>query len=312
MNATMVRAVMTAALLVTVGGAAHAQDVTVSFKGTITDVQQSPFPDIVAGTPFTGYYTYDLATPGYTHYPQRASFYFSGEQHVFVVTIGNRTFKTLPGNGFGLAIADNLTEFQTSRDFYAISSGGNVVVGGIPVSTISWTLLDFNQTALTSLALPATAPNLSQWEFQELSISGENATVPYYALFGQVQQVQLGNGLYIPPGGSETPGPQGPPGPPGPEGPVGPEGPAGSQGPAGTDGTPGPQGAQGETGPAGLAGSQGPVGALAEGLIPGSLLMLPPGTPAPAGYTYVGKYAMLPGLQNPPQGPLTVDVYKRN
>src|SRR5687767_4406543 len=55
----------------------------------------------------------------------------------------------------------------------------------------------------------------------------------------------------------------------GPEGPQGPAGPEGPQGPAGPQGVPGPKGDPGE------------------GLMSGSMLMLPAGAPAPVRYTYV-------------------------
>jgi hypothetical protein len=108
-------------------------------------------------------------------------------------------------------------------------------------------------------------------------------------------------------------GEAGPPGPQGPEGPMGPEGPAGPQGPAGPAGATGSQGAQGVAGPTGPVGPHGPVGPQGEGLISGAYLLLEEGTPAPAGYTYVGKHKLLPSLlQNPLPPPLTVVVYRKN
>jgi hypothetical protein len=90
-------------------------------------------------------------------------------------------------------------------------------------------------------------------------------------------------------------------------------GPAGPQGSAGPAGATGPQGPQGVAGPMGPIGPQGPVGPQGEGLIAGSVLLLAEGTPAPAGYTYVGKYKLLPALlQNPLPPPLTVFVYRKN
>lgn len=80
-------------------------------------------------------------------------------------------------------------------------------------------------------------------------------------------------------------------------------------GPAGATGPQGPQGVAGPMGPVGPQGPQGPAG---EGLISGSLLMLAANAPAPAGYTYVGKYTMLPALQNPQVLPLTLFIYRKN
>jgi hypothetical protein len=42
------------------------------------------------------------------------------------------------------------------------------------------------------------------------------------------------------------------------------------------------------------------------------MLVLAEGTPPPTGYTYVGKYNLLPGLQDLPQGALKMVVYRKN
>ena len=93
-------------------------------------------------------------------------------------------------------------------------------------------------------------------------------------------------------------GPQGPQGEPGPEGPQGPRGEAGAQGPQG------PQGPQGERG---LQGERG------EGLMPGALLMLPAGSPAPSPDTYslMGRFVLSPDWTRGRGEAITVDVYIR-
>ncbi len=99
-----------------------------------------------------------------------------------------------------------------------------------------------------------------------------------------------------PQGPAGSAGPQGPVGPQGPEGPQGPQGPegqpgvAGLQGPAGaqgTDGLQGPTGPQGPKGDKGDAGPEGPAGTP----VAGSLLLMPEGMPAPAGYRRLGTLA---------------------
>src|SRR5262249_22198924 len=72
---------------------------------------------------------------------------------------------------------------------------------------------------------------------------------------------------------------QGPPGPQGDPGPTGATGPAGAVGPIGPQGPAGPTGAVGPVGP------QGPAGV---GLVPGAILTVQPGFPAPAGFTKIG------------------------
>lgn len=120
-----------------------------------------------------------------------------------------------------------------------------------------------------------------------------------------------------------VPGPPGPPGPAGPAGAQGPKGdrgeigPQGPVGPAGATGAIGPQGPQGPKGDTGAIGPQGAVGAqgpIGEGLVSGSLLYLVDGIAAPAGYDYIGSYAI--ELKNRAAGPasnvhLDVNVYKK-
>ncbi len=73
MKIGVVRAVIAAGFLATLGGAAQAQDVTISFKGTIVNTGGLPYPEVTAGIPFTGVFTYNLATPDSSPHPQVGS-----------------------------------------------------------------------------------------------------------------------------------------------------------------------------------------------------------------------------------------------
>jgi hypothetical protein len=317
MKIGVVRAVLAAGLLASSGGAAQAQDVTVSFKGTITEISltapDNPIPDIAVGTPFTGYYTYNLATPDTNVHPNVGDYQHTSAPYGVTVSVGGRTFRTNPAN---VSFLVELINNHSNTDNFLFHSYDNVESSGLPVSMISWQLQDPTQTALTSVDLPSGPLDLSQWQSFGLDVSGEvwspadSYNVPY-SVKGQITEVQLGKGLYAPP--TIIVGPPGPQGPAGPDGPMGPEGPVGPQGPAGPAGATGPQGPQGVVGPIGPVGPQGPAGPAGEGLISGSFLLLAEGTAAPAGYTYVGKYKLLPALlQNPLPPPLTVFVYRKN
>ena len=86
-------------------------------------------------------------------------------------------------------------------------------------------------------------------------------------------------------------------------------GPQGPQGVKGDNGDPGPQGPQGIQGP------QGPQGPQGQGLMPGSLLLLPAASPAPAGYTFVMRAELKPvdgSGSDRDNRPLRVDVYHKN
>jgi hypothetical protein len=314
MKIGVVRAFVAAALLVAAGGAAQAQDVTVSFKGTITDVfvpsPDNPVPDIIVGTQFTGYYTYSLSTPDTNAESGVGDYFHTAAPYGITVTIGSRTFKTDPANpNFLVEVIND----HFDQDNLVFLSFNNVESTGVPVQFISWQFADPTQTALTSVDLPTGPINLSQWQPLGFDVSGQSYSPTWvsYNLRGQVQEVQAGLGLYVPP--TCLPGAPGPQGPQGPEGPMGPAGPVGPAGPAGAAGATGPQGPQGVAGPVGPVGPQGMVGPQGEGLISGAFLLLAEGTSAPAGYTYVGKYKLLPALlQNPLPPALTVFVYRKN
>ena len=218
----VVRAVSAAALLATFGGAAHAQDVTVSFKGTITtyDSQyENPFPDLTVGTPFTGYYTYSLATPETNSLPEVGDYWHSSAPYGVTVTIGNRTFKSNPAN---VSFIVELVNDYYNQDNFVFHSYNNLDVDGAPVQFISFQLDDFSQTALTDVNLPSTALNLSNWTQTfglNISASVYSPTYMSYFIRGNVEQMQLGMGLYVPP--ANPPAPTGPAGPPGPAGATG-------------------------------------------------------------------------------------------
>jgi hypothetical protein len=294
MTLSMVRTSLAVPLMVTLGAAAQAQPVTVSFKGTVVVTYQIPFPGIVEGTPFAGYYTFDPATPNTRatpfigHYTQRAP-------HDFTITVGTRKFRTAPQEGYYFYISDN---DHNQTDVYMVSNTGPFNVDNIQIELMRWWLSDPTQNGGDERRPAIDSAVLSQFQHQEVLTMG--ASEGFY-MYGQVQEVQLGMGLYVPPFG-EVDSPEGPRGPAGWEGPTGPRGPAGAAGPAGTTGAEGPQGIAGPAGPAGPQGAAGPQG---EGLGSGSMLVLAAGTPPPAGYTYVGKCALLRDLP-PAQGALVM------
>lgn len=109
------------------------------------------------------------------------------------------------------------------------------------------------------------------------------------------------------PGAIGETGPIGPAGADGAVGPAGPTGPAGATGAAGPAGPIGATGATGATGPIGATGAQGPAG---EGLFSGAMILLPTGSPAPAGYTFIGKYDFTTAVN--PKTTIRLDMYRKN
>ena len=233
---------------------AAAQDVTVSFYGTLTFVESSPFPELTSGVPFTGSYTFSLSTPDTNVAAQVGDYVHSASPYGVTVTIGTHTFRTDPQNvNFLIELVNNYFD----QDTYAFHSYNNAMTDGASVQTIDFQLDDPSQTALSDTALLALAPDLTRWQqVLGLDISGYSSDGQHFALRGTVSLTQLGGGPIL------IPGPQGPPGPQGAEGPAGAQGPEGPAGPQGPQGAAGPQGPAGPIGPQGSAGAQGPQGAV--------------------------------------------------
>lgn len=326
---------------------AAAQDVTVSFSGTLTLVDSSPFPELTVGVPFSGSYTYSLATTDTNSFPQVGDYFHIGSQYGVTVTIGTHTFRTDPQNVNFLV--ELVNDYQ-NLDNFVFHSYNNVNTDSAIVQMISFQLDDPTQTALTNVSLPTGALDLSRWQqFFGFDIDGYSSEGTHFLIRGTVEQMQVGTGPILVPGPPGPPGPQGPEGPAGPQGPegpagpqgpegaIGPQGPAGPSGPQGPEGAPGaqgpagavgPQGPAGPIGPAGAVGPQGPTGPIGPqgaegpqgpagpagpqgaGLFSGSLVMVPSGTPVPSGYVFVGTFDLIP-TSGGRGSAIVVDVYRK-
>jgi hypothetical protein len=324
MKLSLARSTCALALTLACAGVAAAQDVTYSFTGRLTYVQNSPFADIGVDTPLAGCYTINLNTPDTNDMPMVGDYWHSGTPYGIQVQIANRTFRTnnatpQPGPPF---LVELINDYY-GLDNYLLRSYYNLPVDGANIDHISLQLDDPTQQQLSSTELTGVPPVPSQWQqWFGLDIIGNNNA---FLLRGQLETLQVGNcpppttgsGIPGPPG---PPGPEGPMGPQGPQGEMGPQGPQGEPGPQGPQGTPGVDGARGPAGPQGVAGPQGPTGATGavgpigpmgpqgEGLFPGSLVMVTRGGPVPAGYTFVATLE----LPRAGAGKVLVDLYRRN
>jgi Collagen triple helix repeat (20 copies) len=328
--------------------AVAAQDVTITFRGTIAevDIASNPFPDIQVGAPFTGAYTYSLATPDSNASPQLGEYIHTASAYGVTVTIGSHTFHTDQFNpNFLVALTNN----YNSEDVYSFVSYNNSRTEGIAIDLIGFQLDDYSMTALMNASLTGAPapPDLTRW-FQGYGLTIYSPSSQFFVRC-MIDSMQVDQGPYYihtPPPPNAIPGPPGPPGPRGevgPEGPQGPQGevgPEGPQGPQGDPGSEGPQGLQGEvgaqgpqgvagpagatglqgapgpigpTGPQGPQGMPGPAGAVGpqgQGLFPGSMVMVAAGSAPPIGYDFVGTYSLVSAA--PPRGVvLNVDVYRK-
>jgi hypothetical protein len=258
-----------------------AQDVSFRFSGNLVFVQTSPFPEIVEGQPFTGTYTINAAAPDENLSAQIGDYWHRSTPYGVTVRIGDRVFRTDPDAVEFLV--ETVNGFH-HIDNYVFQSYRNLAIGDVTVDQISWQLDDPAHSALSSDALPATPPVLSQWqEIFGLDVTGEFGTDSFF-IRGHITSIAACETV---PCGDVS---EGPPGPQGPQGEQGPPGPRGVAGPAGLHGLKGPRG---ESGPVGPEGPRGDPGEMPDG----TLVFLLEGDPVPADYTAVGSYEQM--IQRP-------------
>jgi hypothetical protein len=276
---------------------AAAQDVAFKFTGVITMRSGHLLSEIVEGTPFTGVMTFNMNTPDDNAAATVGDYWHHSAPYGVIVQIGSRRFETDPSNVEFLIELVNDHGFPP-QDNYLFRSYNNLFTAGIPVNYISWQLDDTTFHALNSTTLTSIPPNLQAWT----SVFGFAVTLAQTNepndLIGVVTEIHV-----LAPGE-----PTGIPDPPEIVGIPGPQGAQGPAGPQGAQGVPGPMGPIGATGPQGEKGDPG------EGLMGGSLLMVPAGSPAPAPdrYTFVGTFALTPSAESRSRNTaLAVDVYRR-
>lgn len=237
---------------------------TSNFSGTITQVESSPFSDVAVGTPFTGSYTFNLATANEGSIPSVGDYWHHAAPYGVVLRIGNHVFRT--DASAVEFLVEIVNDHYSGFDNYLFRSYRNVPTDGVEVGFISWQLDDPTQSALSSTALSPVPPVLSSWQQMGLDVVGPQFE---YVIRGEMSAISVAGSCEM-----GCVGPAGPPGPPGPQGEQGPAGPMGPQGPAGPMGPQGPKGDKGD-----------------DAHVPsGTLLMLLAEEPAPAGYTLLGSF----------------------
>jgi hypothetical protein len=123
---------------------------------------------ITVGSIITGSYTYESTTPDSNPDSTVGDYWHHSLPCGILLTVGGFEFKTDPTNvNFLASIGNN----HSGRDVYLMRSYNNLPLSnGTLVDYISWQLDDYTETVFSSDTLPATAPILSQWQFNNLRI----------------------------------------------------------------------------------------------------------------------------------------------
>ncbi len=146
---------------------------------------------VTVGSTITGSYTYDTDTldtnptsfiGGYSYNSSSCGITLNIDELVFYTNIYNVDFRMtivndspdIPGDGYSWCSYNN-----------------NDLDNGAKVDSIYWQLIDNTGTALSSTALPTTAPVLSDWAYNDLSISGPGYGSDYFFIGATVTSAVL-------------------------------------------------------------------------------------------------------------------------
>jgi len=128
---------------------------------------------ISPGDIITGYYVYESTTlDSKPEDPTQGIYLYDSSPCGLFLSVGGFDFQTdLTNVGFSLAVANDF--FPSGSDAYVVDSWNNAMLSnGVPVDHIYWQLDDSTGNALTSDALPTTAPILEDWDDNSLYIAG--------------------------------------------------------------------------------------------------------------------------------------------
>jgi hypothetical protein len=167
----------------------NGQLITISIEAVVTGVTDNDNlleGKVTIGGTITGTYTYDTSTLDTNPLSGTGNYWYYVPPCGITLTIEDFVFGTNFGNvEFVIGITDTVQ--GVPGDAYWLHNYNNLQLSNnVEVDAISWQLNDYGGIALTSTALPTTAPVLSDWGYNTLSISGGIGGIPpcYEKTFG--------------------------------------------------------------------------------------------------------------------------------
>jgi len=118
--------------------------------------------NVNVGDTITGSYTYDSTTPDSNPLETVGDYWHFSSPYGISLSVGGFVFQTDPDNvNFLVSVGNN----HLGDDNYLLRSYYNLPLSnGVWVEHISWHLVDYSATALSSTDLPTTPPVLEDWE----------------------------------------------------------------------------------------------------------------------------------------------------
>ena len=155
-------------IVLSAGVCGHAQIITIAIEATVRQVDDDAgllegaiaIDDIITGT-----YTYNTDTPDTHPSSTVADYEYYESPYGTDLLCNGLEFKTDPDNvDFLLKIINDKDYGYGDEDLYLFISRNNLpLLSGIGIQYISWQLNDYSGTAISSTALPAIAPILTDW-----------------------------------------------------------------------------------------------------------------------------------------------------
>jgi len=180
--------------------------ITVKIVATITEVQDSNTllgGAIHVNDTITGKYVYDTGVADSEPDPNYGSYLYTSSPYGFEVKVGNFDFKSDPNNVyFAIGIINDWSMYGSPpRDDFSLGSLNNLPLSnGLLVTSLEWDLTDTTATALSSDALPTTAPVLADWNSgQGVFIEGHSPSHPSqtFRIFAHVTEATKRNAINI-------------------------------------------------------------------------------------------------------------------
>ncbi|MFA6426812.1 MAG: PEP-CTERM sorting domain-containing protein [Phycisphaerae bacterium] len=179
-------------VLLCCGGLAQAVPITIQISGNITSASGVSLPSTIhTGSTFTGTYTYDSAAPDSDANPQRGKYLYNSPYGISL-SLGGYTFATATSHvgQFEMLIKNDDSFNLPVTDYYTVFSDKNAAISslGFTIEDIIWNLRDSIHTAISSDALPVTAPVLTNWNYNVLTIYGDDSLGHGFSIYGAVTQ----------------------------------------------------------------------------------------------------------------------------
>jgi hypothetical protein len=147
------------------------------------------------GDTMTGVYIYDLSTPDSDRWPHRGLYEHDAAPCGITLMVGGLVFMTDPQNvDFGVTVENNFCTIVDCHDGFVMEGRNNLPLeNGYPVASISLELWDSSCSALSSVALPLTAPVLQDWyrETGFIRIQGWRGPPEYFGILANLTSAVL-------------------------------------------------------------------------------------------------------------------------